>query len=73
LRPDPKFQQIQEEIAKQKQANTQFDMRIGKLELTSGRIDSNVDRILNILQQDREATPPRSKKFSRTSKGMECD
>ena len=72
-KPDSNLQQIHEEIAKQKQANTQFDIRIGKLELTTGRIDSNMDRILGILQQNHTATPPRTRKCGRTSDGMECD
>jgi hypothetical protein len=59
---DPRFLQIQEEYRKQKQTNTQFELRINKLELTTNKIDSNVDRILDILQQDRNKSPPRSHK-----------
>jgi hypothetical protein len=70
---DPRFQQIQEEFARQKQTNANLDMRINKLQFTTTRIDSNVDRILSILQQNKETTPPRSKKISRTTDNMECE
>jgi len=44
----------------------QFELRINKLELTTNKIDSNVDRILDILQQDRNKSPPCSHKAQRT-------
>ncbi len=70
---DLRVLQIQEEFKKQKQANTQFDLRINKLELTTNEIDSNVDRNLDILQQDRKASPPRSHKAQQMSENMLCD
>lgn len=48
-------------------------MRINKPEFTTTRIDSNVDKVLCILQQNKEATPPRYKKISRTTDNMDCE
>lgn len=70
---DPRITQLQEDMKTQKQANAQFDQRINKLELTTNKIDSNVDRILCLLQNSENVSPPGYKKTIRTTESMVCD
>ena len=60
---DPHFKLIQDEFVKQKQANVQFDQRISKAKYTTNKIDTNVDRISEILNHNSNESPPRSKKL----------
>ena len=70
---DPHFKLIQDEFMKQKQANVQFDQRISKAKYTTNKIDTNVDRISEILNHNSNESPPRSKKAPHTSESMLCD
>jgi len=71
---NPFLSQVQEELNKHREEfkkqqlhNTNFDFRIGNLEATTHRIDSNVDRILDLMENNSKSKAPR------TTKNMQCD
>ncbi len=56
---DPHFLQIQEAFLKQHSLNEKFDERIGYLETTTDRIDTNVDKVLEFMEQNFSNKSPR--------------
>jgi septal ring factor EnvC (AmiA/AmiB activator) len=67
LQVQDEFNKQREEFKKQQQQNANFDFRISKLESTTSRIDANVDRVLDLLENRQ------SNKAQRITENMQCE